>query len=99
MAQTLDRLTLEEEAAAMENVQIRAESFEKQYYVGAWEKETERQIRMYLSESGIPGAAVSVTLEPGNTGEAKRSALKRRCGRRAFTAKNRKNSGKCSMKS
>ena len=71
MAQTLDRLTLEEEAAAMENVQIRAESFEKQYYVGAWEKETERQIRMYLSESGIPGAAVSVTLEPGNTGEAK----------------------------
>ena len=44
---------------------------EKQYYVGAWEKETERQIRMYLSESGIPGAAVSVTLEPGNTGEAK----------------------------
>ena len=48
-----------------------AESFEKQYYVGAWEKETERQIRMYLSESGIPGAAVSVTLEPGNTGEAK----------------------------
>ena len=55
----------------MENVQIRAESFEKQYYVGAWEKETERQIRMYLSESGIPGAAVSVTLEPGNTGEAK----------------------------
>ena len=31
----------------------------------------ERQIRMYLSESGIPGAAVSVTLEPGNTGEAK----------------------------
>lgn len=28
MAQTLDRLTLEEEAAAMENVQIRAESFE-----------------------------------------------------------------------
>ena len=59
MAQTLDRLTLEEEAAAMENVQIRAESFEKQYYVGAWEKETERQIRMYLSESGIPGAAVS----------------------------------------
>ena len=53
MAQTLDRLTLEEEAAAMENVQIRAESFEKQYYVGAWEKETERQIRMYLSESGI----------------------------------------------
>lgn len=38
MAQTLDRLTLEEEAAAMENVQIRAESFEKQYYVGAWEK-------------------------------------------------------------
>ena len=57
MAQTLDRLTLEEEAAAMENVQIRAESFEKQYYVGAWEKETERQIRMYLSESGIPGAA------------------------------------------
>ena len=62
MAQTLDRLTLEEEAAAMENVQIRAESFEKQYYVGAWEKET---------ESGIPGAAVSVTLEPGNTGEAK----------------------------
>ena len=86
MAQTLDRLTLEEEAAAMENVQIRAESFEKQYYVGAWEKETERQIRMYLSESGIPGAAVSVT-------------LKRRCGRRAFTAKNRKNSGKCSMKS
>lgn len=71
MAQTLDRLTLEEEAAAMENVQIRVESFEKQYYVGAWEKETERQIRMYLSESGIPGAAVSVTLEPGNTGEAK----------------------------
>ena len=66
MAQTLDRLTLEEEAAAMENVQIRAESFEKQYYVGAWQK---------------------------------RSALKRRCGRRAFTAKNRKNSGKCSMKS
>ena len=43
----------------------------QQYYVGAWEKETERQIRMYLSESGIPGAAVSVTLEPGNTGEAK----------------------------
>lgn len=38
MAQTLDRLTLEEEAAAMENVQIRAESFEKQYYVGAWGK-------------------------------------------------------------
>ena len=55
----------------MENVQIRSESFEKQYYVGDWEKETERQIRMYLSESGIPGAAVSVTLEPGNTGEAK----------------------------
>ena len=26
---------------------------------------------LYLSESGIPGAAVSVTLEPGNTGEAK----------------------------
>ena len=71
MAQTLDRLTLEEEAAAMGNVQIRAESFEKQYYVGAWEKETERQIRMYLSESGIPGASVSVKLEPGNTGEAK----------------------------
>ena len=71
MAQTLDRLTLEEEVAAMENVQIRAESFEKQYYVGAWEKETERQIRMYLSESGIPGATVSVTLEAGNTGEAK----------------------------
>ena len=71
MEQTLDRLTLEEEAAAMENVQIRAESFEKQYYVGAWEIETERPIRMYLSESGIPGAAVSVTLEPGNTGEAK----------------------------
>ena len=70
MAQTLDRLTLEEEVAAMKNVQIRAESFEKQYYVGAWEKETERQIRMYLSESGIPGAVVSVTLKPGNTGEA-----------------------------
>ena len=97
MAQTLDRLTLEEEAAAMENVQIRAESFEKQYYVGAWEKETERQIRMYLSESGIPGAAVSVTRE--TPVRQKRSALKRRCGRRAFTAKNRKNSGKCSMKS
>ncbi len=39
MAQTLDRLTLEEEAAAMENVQIRAESFEKQYYVGAWKRD------------------------------------------------------------
>ena len=72
MAQTLDRLTLEEEAAAMENVQIRAESFEKSVLRGRLGKnETERQIRMYLSESGIPGAAVSVTLEPGNTGEAK----------------------------
>ena len=46
MAQTLDRLTLEEEAAAMENVQIRAESFEKQYYVGAWEKEDRKKRRV-----------------------------------------------------
>lgn len=71
MEQTLDRLTLEEEVAAMENVQVRAESFQRQYYLDAWEKETARQIRMYLSESGIPCAQVSVTMEAGNMDEVK----------------------------
>ena len=76
-----------------------AESFEKQYYVGAWEKETERQIRMYLSESGIPGAAVSVTLEPGNTGEAKEIRIEAPMRQTSIYREEQKKQREMSMKS
>lgn len=54
---------------------------------------------MYLSESGIPGAAVSVTLEPGNTGEAKEIRIEAPMRQTSIYREEQKNSGKCSMKS
>ena len=55
----------------MENVQIRAESFEKQYYVGAWEKRDGAPDPDVSVRERHSGGSRSVTLEPGNTGEAK----------------------------
>lgn len=70
-------------------------SFEKQYYVGAWEKETERRSGCICQRAAFRGSRFGVTLSRKH-GEAKEIRIEAPM-RQTSIAKNRK-TAKCSMK-
>lgn len=81
-----------------ENVQIRAESFEKQYYVGAWEKRRSARSGCIYQRAAFRGSRFG-NAGAGNTGEAKEIRDEAPMRQTSIYRQEQKNSGNASMKS